>query len=603
MTSPRHVPFRDLELTVEEEQHCHDRAFQLLDRTLRSYDERDGQGEGRPTAPRHHSELDNTQWKLLKTQNDASMYIERNNRAQRDLNLLDGGWENPVVLLTAGTIRGDLDEVMLGMETPDFASLKTRSEIFTNQAVDGAVLSKLSSSTEDDPFRYMAVHWQMFEHLWPLNKMVSPRDFVSIASIGTMTRTNGERIGYEVVLPANLSRYPPLPKPFVRGMIMYTVIFKQLEPGIVDVYLHTVEAIVVNDGSGHGSNDKVAEITTPESTEASVAAPSPITTSVAPPTSASPTPTTATLTGMHCGFQIKNTYYHGFNLKTVNVDDATECCDLCTAYDGCVLYTYFYSSSTGQSICYLKSGAGEKTNYADSSSVTAVSAFMTQATQSPTPTITPTPTTVAPSICNEQLERVFYNDYTIYEFTIDSVDECCEYCSLLASKGCVLYSLYVSKSEGVKRCLLKSAAGEATNYTNSDDLTVVSAFLIIEETPAPTPTTECTVAEGQYCGNAQGTTCCESDSYCQPWNTNYYQCIELPDGCSDLETDVDYYGNDLSSALTLYPWLCCSLCQETEGCNAYTFVNLDPAGPTCYMKTSAAGRVASIGALSGVPIK
>ncbi|RLN62586.1 hypothetical protein BBP00_00004675 [Phytophthora kernoviae] len=234
-----HVPFRDLELTVEEEQHCHDRAFQLLDRTLRSYDERDGQGEGRPTAPRHHSELDNTQWKLLKTQNDASMYIKRNNRAQRDLNLLDGGWENPVTVLVVGTIRGDLDEVMLGIETPDFASFKTRSEIYTKQAVDGAVLSKLSSSTEDDPFRYMGIQWLMFEHHWPLSVMVHPRDFVSLASVGTMTRTNGERIGYEVVLPANLSRYPPLPKPFVRAKMMYTVIFKQLEPGIVDIYLHT----------------------------------------------------------------------------------------------------------------------------------------------------------------------------------------------------------------------------------------------------------------------------------------------------------------------------------------------------------------------------
>ncbi|RLN56035.1 hypothetical protein BBJ28_00026037 [Nothophytophthora sp. Chile5] len=331
------------------------------------------------------------------------------------------------------------------------------------------------------------------------------------------------------------------------------------------------------------------------------------------PTTATPQPTTATpspSTGMTCGIQLKNIYYSGFNLQTTTVANAAACCDLCTAYSGCVLYTYFHSSSTGQSLCYLKSGAGEKTNYADSSSVTAVSALMVAATPAPTPTstatpeptATPTPTTEAPSVCYEQLEGVFYNDNTIYEFTIDSADQCCEYCSDLAGEGCVLYTLYVSESEGMQRCLLKSAAGETTNYTNSADLNVVSAFLIIPETPAPTPTTECTVAEGQYCGNAEGTTCCESDSYCQPWNNDYYQCIGLPDGCGNLETDVDYYGNDLSSALTLYPWLCCSLCQETEGCTAYTFVNLDPSGPTCYMKTSSAGRVASTGALSGVPL-
>ncbi|RLN89485.1 hypothetical protein BBJ28_00014242 [Nothophytophthora sp. Chile5] len=352
---------------------------------------------------------------------------------------------------------------------------------------------------------------------------------------------------------------------------------------------------------------------TPEPTTATPEPTPEPTTATPEPTTASPQPTTATpspSTGMTCGTQLKNIYYSGFNLQTSTVADAAACCDLCTAYSGCVLYTYFHSSSTGQSLCYLKSGAGEKTNYADSSSVTAVSALMVAATPAPTPTstatpeptVTPTPTTEAPSVCYEQLEGVFYNDNTIYEFTIDSADQCCEYCSDLADEGCVLYTLYVSESEGVQRCLLKSAAGETTNYTNSADLTVVSAFLIIPETPAPTPTTECTVAEGQYCGNAAGTTCCESDSYCQPWNNDYYQCIGLPDGCGNLETDVDYYGNDLSSALTLYPWLCCTLCQETEGCNAYTFVNLDPSGPTCYMKTSSAGRVASTGALSGVPL-
>ncbi|KAF4037882.1 PAN domain [Phytophthora infestans] len=248
----------------------------------------------------------------------------------------------------------------------------------------------------------------------------------------------------------------------------------------------------------------------------------------------------ATAIGSTCGTQLKNIFYHGFNLQTSTVSNAAACCDLCASYNGCVLYTYFQSSSTGQSLCYLKSGAGENTNYADSSSATAVSVFMVSATGTPTPTTTnaPSPTTATPSACYEQLDGVFYNDNTIFELSTDSADECCRYCSQLASEGCVLYTLYVSKSENVKRCLLKSAAGTATNYTNSDDLTIVSAFLPASATPSPTPTGECT-AEGQYCGNAQGTTCSESHSYCQPWNSHYYQCIGLPDGCGNLETDID----------------------------------------------------------------
>ncbi|RLN38301.1 hypothetical protein BBO99_00004412 [Phytophthora kernoviae] len=234
----RRVPFQAFKLTVEEQQHWQDRAYQLLDRTLRGYDERDGQGDGRPSIPRHHSELDSIHWKLLKTQDDASIYME-GNRSHQDPHLLGGNWVNPAVMLVVGTIRGDLDEIMLGVETPDFPSLKARSETFINQPVDGAFLTELLYPTEDDPFQFMGIQWTVYEHEWPLKAMVHPRDFVSLMWTGTMIRANGDHIGYEVVQPANLSQCPPLPKPFVRGKAMYATIFKQQEPGIVDVYVHS----------------------------------------------------------------------------------------------------------------------------------------------------------------------------------------------------------------------------------------------------------------------------------------------------------------------------------------------------------------------------
>ncbi|EGZ23561.1 hypothetical protein PHYSODRAFT_485841 [Phytophthora sojae] len=678
--SSRHVPFQALRLSDDERQHCQDRSFQLLDRTLRSYDERDGQGdEGRRAAPLHHSNLENTRWKLLKTQADASIYTARHKCALDDHNLLGGDWKDPVVILTAGTIRGDLDEIMLGIEMPDVTSFRMRTELFTKQPVDCAILAELLGPTQEDPFQYLGIQWMVYEHVWPLKTMVRPRDFVSLAATGTMMRANGDRIGYEVTQPARLPQCPPLPGAVLRGKVMYAAIFKQQEPGVVDVFIHTyvesqgaildklIVSVTLKGNLGFWGADKLAEmkklqwcianrssrqfkqqqqrasgstlgvckhcfgrhavmkqcsdldqddknccvlcasttcwpcrverkikvldddsarltdqvvVVCPPCLIFDSATISETVFEVPSDTTSTPSPPVAS-SGLTCGSQLKNIYYHGFNLQTSAVSDAAACCELCTAYDGCVLYTYFHSSSTGQSLCYLKSGAGEKTNYADSSSVTTVSAFMVSATSAPAPatTSTPSPSTATPSACNELLEGVFFDDYTIYEFSTDSADECCAYCAQLADEGCVLYTLYVSKSEGVKRCLLKSAAGTSTNYTTSDDLTVVSAFLPASATPTPTPAAECSVAEGEYCGNAQGTTCCESDSYCQPWNTYYYH-----------------------SALTLYPWLCCSLCQQTEGCNAYTFVNLDPAGPTCYMKTSTAGRVRSVGALSGVPL-
>ncbi|KAG7381600.1 hypothetical protein PHYPSEUDO_005804 [Phytophthora pseudosyringae] len=233
-------PFQTLKLTVEERQLCHDRAFLLLDRTLRSYDERDGQaGDGRPSSPRHHANLDSTRWKLLKTQTDASLYTARRTRTLQDQNLLGGEWENPVVALTAGTIRGDLDEVMLGLETPDSSSFRARAQLFTKQRVDCAVLTELLGPTDIDPFRFLGVMWMVYEYKWPIKPMVKPRDFVTLTATGTMTRANGEWIGYEIAQPARLPHCPPLPGPTIRGKVMYAAIFKQQEPGVVDVFVTT----------------------------------------------------------------------------------------------------------------------------------------------------------------------------------------------------------------------------------------------------------------------------------------------------------------------------------------------------------------------------
>ncbi|KAG6612415.1 uncharacterized protein IUM83_10728 [Phytophthora cinnamomi] len=238
--SPRHTPFQTLRLSAEERQHCQDRSFQLLDRTLRSYDERDGQGDdSRRATPLHHSNLENTRWKLLKTQADASLYTARHNCTLDDHNLLGGGWKDPVVVLTVGTIRGDLDEIMLGISMPDVSSFRVRTELFTKQPVDCAILADLSGPTEVDPFQHVGIQWMVYKHAWPVKTMVRPRDFVTLACTGTMTRANGDYIGYEMAQPARLSQCPPLPGAIVRNKVMYAAIFKQQEPGVVDVFIHT----------------------------------------------------------------------------------------------------------------------------------------------------------------------------------------------------------------------------------------------------------------------------------------------------------------------------------------------------------------------------
>ncbi|KAF1780642.1 hypothetical protein GQ600_1277 [Phytophthora cactorum] len=215
----RGSPFEPLKLTDDEEKDCYDRAFQLLERTLRSYDERDAEGE---RGRRHHSKLDSSRWKLLKTQANASIYVAHSATVHQDDGIC-GEIENAITLLTAGTIRGELDEVMLGLKAIDVNSISFRTELPGNHPVDCAVLAELLGPKEVDPFDSLAL----------------PGSYLlTLTATGTMTRSNGDRIGYEVVQPV---RFPqcPLLSGTVRNDVMYAAIFKQQEPGLVDVYIPT----------------------------------------------------------------------------------------------------------------------------------------------------------------------------------------------------------------------------------------------------------------------------------------------------------------------------------------------------------------------------
>ncbi|KAE9092506.1 hypothetical protein PF005_g17909 [Phytophthora fragariae] len=52
-----------------------------------------------------------------------------------------------------------------------------------------------------------------------------------------MTHTDGELIGYEVAQSIDLPQCPALPKPMVRGELMYAAIYKQREDGMADAFI------------------------------------------------------------------------------------------------------------------------------------------------------------------------------------------------------------------------------------------------------------------------------------------------------------------------------------------------------------------------------
>ncbi|RLN44254.1 hypothetical protein BBJ29_009545 [Phytophthora kernoviae] len=245
------IPFVPLRLTYEEQERCQELTLQLLDRTLRSYDERNAISH---SSPRHHSSLDSARWKRHKTQANASLYSERDHGVHRDLHMPGDKWESPTVLLAVGTIQGTLDDVMLGLVTQTFGEMRIRAASIASHDVSGATLANLSGPTEEDPFQSLSIQWMVGEQGWPLSMIVRPRDFVILAASGVITRANGDRIGYDLIQPASLPQCPPLPKPMTRGKLMYGALYGEKQDGTVDVYIqlyvetmgHILDTLVMN---------------------------------------------------------------------------------------------------------------------------------------------------------------------------------------------------------------------------------------------------------------------------------------------------------------------------------------------------------------------
>ncbi|KAE9037412.1 hypothetical protein PR001_g8392 [Phytophthora rubi] len=162
-------------------------------------------------------------------------------------------------------------------------------------------------------------------------------------------------------------------------------------------------------------------------------------------------------------------------------------------------------------------------------------------------------------------------------------EECCTKCS--ATSGCVVFTFINSGWDGQTHCYLKSSTGTKKTVAGAVSAVVASAT--------------CSTPTDGYCGNSKGSTCCPTTAYCQPWNSDYYQCKDLPAKCSTQLTDVDFYGNDMGVSFGGFPWDCCETCASTPGCVGYTFVNADSRGSACYLKSSLAGKRTSVGAVSG----
>ncbi|RLN89489.1 hypothetical protein BBJ28_00014247 [Nothophytophthora sp. Chile5] len=187
-------------------------------------------------------------WRAVKTRENLTVYKERDppksapttgSGAAEHRHLAADDWQMPKLLVGVGSIVGSLDDVMYGVITPDAEAMLLKAAIVRSSLVDGAVLAQISGPNPDEPFRFLGIKWFVKGPPATLRGLVRPRDLVFVESTGILTRSNGDRMGYQLLHSVDLDGYGALAeRSLTRGRISSCTIFKETQGGRrVDVYV------------------------------------------------------------------------------------------------------------------------------------------------------------------------------------------------------------------------------------------------------------------------------------------------------------------------------------------------------------------------------
>lgn len=140
--------------------------------------------------------VDKRQWKKLKQIKSLAIHKQRHRlTAAAPLNVASS--QLPM-LMTVGTMAGELEDVMYGVAGHSLDSMRIKSSYIQDQSVDGAVLTTLVSPSVSDPFLSLQLKWTVQGPRKFMRPFVRLRDYVYLESTGIVTTATGERIGYHL---------------------------------------------------------------------------------------------------------------------------------------------------------------------------------------------------------------------------------------------------------------------------------------------------------------------------------------------------------------------------------------------------------------------
>jgi hypothetical protein len=191
--------------------------------------------------------VDTRRWKVVKAKEALRVYAERSQRDMaRKARKLDASRSHTddeaeyvvselPVMFSAGTLVGDLEDVMFGVVNPSLELMRIKSS-YVGDVSGAAVLATVVEPTLDDPFCSLVVKWMEMDLPLRHSGLVKNRDYVFMEATGMVQLgPRGDRVGYHLMHSVHFPQTVDRPHK-VRGRLSVCSFFRATSPDTVEHY-------------------------------------------------------------------------------------------------------------------------------------------------------------------------------------------------------------------------------------------------------------------------------------------------------------------------------------------------------------------------------
>ncbi|TMW65554.1 hypothetical protein Poli38472_008196 [Pythium oligandrum] len=188
--------------------------------------------------------VDSKEWREIKSVGKLSIRKDRKSKHDRVQTLLGANGQYELVesnipvpsMLVTGTLPGTIDDFLYGAFIDSSEAHRMRASYLKDQASDFHFLARVSTPTEEDPFRFAGVAWVELAGAKGI-PFIWRRDILTLVAMGSKTTVSGERFGYYVIHSIGRSEIPPFPeKKYMRAKCSFCFVFHQRDVDTVEIY-------------------------------------------------------------------------------------------------------------------------------------------------------------------------------------------------------------------------------------------------------------------------------------------------------------------------------------------------------------------------------